>query len=122
MDPKLSVACTAGIRLHGGWFAACTSQLCVAHTGSHACPLAGRKFCMKRSHYLSLPLQIWTYDPQNNKLRPENVKLGNLQRQFRSLEVDEQDRFAYAGSTSGDVLQVGCCACSQPLQDFPASG
>lgn len=51
-------------------------------------------------------LQIWTYDQQNNKLWPENVKLGNLQRQFRSLEVDEQDRFAYAGTTSGDVLQV----------------
>jgi hypothetical protein len=53
-------------------------------------------------------LQIWTYDQQNNKLWPENVKLGNLQRQFRSLEVDEQDRFAYAGTTSGDVLQVRC--------------
>lgn len=53
-----------------------------------------------------LSRQIWTYDQQNNKLRPENVRLGNLQRQFRSLEVDEQDRFAYAGSTSGDVLQV----------------
>jgi hypothetical protein len=53
-----------------------------------------------------LHTQIWTYDQQNNKLRPENVKLGNLQRQFRSLVVDEADRFAYAGSTSGDVLQV----------------
>jgi hypothetical protein len=58
-----------------------------------------------------LCLQIWTYDQQNNKLRPENVKLGNLQRQFRSLEVDEQDRFAYAGSTSGDVLQVRMHLC-----------
>jgi hypothetical protein len=42
----------------------------------------------------------------NNKLRPEDVKLGNLQRQFRSLVVDQQDRFAYAGSTTGDVMQV----------------
>jgi hypothetical protein len=50
--------------------------------------------------------QIWTYDAANNKLRPEGVKLGNLQRQFRSLEVDAQDRYAYAGTTSGDVLQV----------------
>ena len=62
---------------------------------------------------MPLQLQIWTYDQQNNKLRPENVKLGNLQRQFRSLEVDEHDRFAYAGSTSGDVLQVRCLTQSQ---------
>ena len=51
-------------------------------------------------------MQIWTYDQQNNKLRPENVKLGNLQRQFKSLVVDRQDRFAYVGSTSGDVMQA----------------
>lgn len=51
-------------------------------------------------------LQIWEYDQPNNKLRTENVRLGNLQRQFRSLEVDEHDRYAYAGSTTGDVLQV----------------
>ncbi|WIA36861.1 hypothetical protein OEZ86_008112 [Tetradesmus obliquus] len=51
-------------------------------------------------------LQIWTYDRANNKLRPEDVKLGNLQRQFRSLVIDQQDRFAYAGSTTGDVMQV----------------
>lgn len=43
----------------------------------------------------------------NNKLRPEDVKLGNLHRQFRSLVVDQQDKFAYAGSTTGDVMQVG---------------
>lgn len=52
-------------------------------------------------------LQIWTYDRANNKLRSEDVKLGNLQRQFRSLALDQQDKFAYVGSTSGDVMQVG---------------
>jgi cilia- and flagella-associated protein 52 len=51
-------------------------------------------------------LQVWTYDAENNKLRPEDVRLGNLQRQFRSILIDAQDRFAYAGSTSGDVMQV----------------
>lgn len=49
---------------------------------------------------------MWTYDAANNKLRPEDVRLGNLQRQFRSIVVDAADRFAYAGSTSGDVMQV----------------
>lgn len=53
-------------------------------------------------------LQIWTYDAPNNKLRSEDVKLGNFQRQFRSLVVSQQDKFAYVGSTSGDVMQV-CC-------------
>eukprot|EP00878_Enallax_costatus_P038121 GHUV01043278.1.p1 GENE.GHUV01043278.1~~GHUV01043278.1.p1 ORF type:complete len:223 (+),score=51.96 GHUV01043278.1:1178-1846(+) len=51
-------------------------------------------------------LQIWTYDRANNKLRTEDVKLGNLQRQFRSLVIDSQDQFAYVGSTSGDVMQA----------------
>jgi hypothetical protein len=64
------------------------------------------KACELPVWLLCAHLQIWTYDQQNNKLRPENVKLGNLQRQFRSLEVDELDQFAYAGTTSGDVLQV----------------
>jgi hypothetical protein len=49
----------------------------------------------------------WRCCRANNKLRPEDVKLGNLQRQFRSLVIDQQDKFAYAGSTTGDVMQVG---------------
>lgn len=43
----------------------------------------------------------------NNKLVPQDAQLGQLQRMIRSLTVDSSDAFVYAGTTSGDVLQVG---------------
>jgi hypothetical protein len=43
----------------------------------------------------------------NNKLVPQDVQLGQLQRMVRSLTVDAEDKFVYAGTTTGDVLQVG---------------
>jgi hypothetical protein len=46
----------------------------------------------------------------NNKLRPSETQLGHLQRIFKSLAVDPTDTFAYCGTTSGDVLQVGTWA------------
>lgn len=52
-------------------------------------------------------MHVWRYDATNNQLWSEPVKLGNLQRQFRSLELDAADSFCYAGTTSGDVMQVG---------------
>lgn len=52
-------------------------------------------------------LHVWEYDEVNNKLRPHAVKLGNLQRSFNCLAVSPTDDYAYCGTTSGDVLQVG---------------
>ncbi|GBF88745.1 flagellar associated protein [Raphidocelis subcapitata] len=52
-------------------------------------------------------LRVWTYDSANNKLVPQDAQLGQLQRMVRSLTVDADDAFVYAGTTSGDVLQVG---------------
>ena len=49
----------------------------------------------------------------NNKLRPSETQLGHLQRIFKSVAVDSSDTFAYCGTTSGDVLQVGsACVCA----------
>ena len=49
----------------------------------------------------------------NNKLVAEEAQLGQLQRQIRSLAIDAEDKFAYAGTTSGDVLQVSAVNGSQ---------
>ncbi|KAI8467381.1 MAG: flagellar associated protein [Monoraphidium minutum] len=52
-------------------------------------------------------LRLWTYDSANNKLVAQEAQLGQLQRMIRTLTVDADDGFAYAGTTSGDVLQIG---------------
>lgn len=52
-------------------------------------------------------LALWEYDKPNNKLRKHDAQLGQLQRVFNSLTIDSADRYAYCGSTTGDVLQVG---------------
>eukprot|EP00983_Pelagomonas_calceolata_P029334 919038-Pelagomonas_calceolata.AAC.2 len=52
-------------------------------------------------------LHVWEYDRANNKLRPQEAALGQLQRAFKSITVDNRDQYAYCGTSSGDVLQVG---------------
>jgi hypothetical protein len=51
-------------------------------------------------------LIVWKYDKPNNKLRPNDVQLGQLQRIFKSLTVDCEDKFVYCGTSTGDILQV----------------
>lgn len=51
-------------------------------------------------------LHVWEYDRPNNKLRPQEAQLGQLQRIFRTICIDSRDQFAYCGTTTGDVLQV----------------
>ncbi len=52
-------------------------------------------------------LNMWTYDGVNNKLRPTEATLGTLKRVFRTVSIDASDTYAYCGTTTGDVLQVG---------------
>lgn len=51
-------------------------------------------------------LHLWEYDRPNNKMRPQEAQLGQLQRMFRSVTIDEQDKFAYCGTTTGDIMQI----------------
>ncbi|MEW5298669.1 MAG: hypothetical protein WDW36_001762 [Sanguina aurantia] len=51
-------------------------------------------------------LTMWEFDRPNNKLRPHEAQLGQLQRLCRTITIDSNDQFAYVGTTSGDVLQV----------------
>ena len=52
-------------------------------------------------------LIVWQYDQDNNKLRQTEATLGQLQRIFKTVSIDRSDEFAYCGTTTGDVLQVG---------------
>ena len=51
-------------------------------------------------------LHVWEYDKPNNKLRPQEAQLGQLQRIFKTICIDSYDKFAYCGTSTGDILQV----------------
>jgi len=54
----------------------------------------------------SYNLHVWDYDKFNNKLKPHDVQLGQMQRVFSALSIDDEDEFVYCGTQTGDVLQV----------------
>ncbi|KAL6756928.1 WD40-repeat-containing domain protein [Haematococcus lacustris] len=51
-------------------------------------------------------LHSWEYDKPNNKLRPQEAQLGQLQRIFKTVCIDSRDNYAFCGTTTGDVLQI----------------
>ena len=55
----------------------------------------------------SKTLRIWEVDTHNRKIRPQECDLGQLKRDVRCILIDDNDEFLYAGTTSGDILQVG---------------
>jgi hypothetical protein len=59
---------------------------------------------MTGGHY---NLLIREYDMGNTKLRHTDVNMGQLRRIFNTITIDHDDAFAYCGTTTGDILQVG---------------
>jgi hypothetical protein len=51
-------------------------------------------------------LHIWQLDRAMRKLTKVSVQLGLCRRNFTTLDISKDDRFLYAGSTSGDVAEV----------------
>jgi len=51
-------------------------------------------------------MRVWRFELGNRKLWPTDVSWGNLQRIVTTLTVDDSDDFVFAGSTTGDLLQV----------------
>ncbi|XP_063681556.1 cilia- and flagella-associated protein 52-like [Bolinopsis microptera] len=51
-------------------------------------------------------LRIWDVDRPNRKIRPQECDLGQLKRDVRCILIDSTDEFLYAGTTSGDILQI----------------
>ena len=53
-------------------------------------------------------LYVWQLDRVARKLTKISVQLGQCRRNFTALAISEDDRFMFVGSTSGDVVEVGC--------------
>ncbi len=51
-------------------------------------------------------LTVWEYNIPGNKLVPHEVQLGQMRRIVTCLDIDQDDRYMYCGTTTGDVLQV----------------
>lgn len=51
-------------------------------------------------------LRVWDIDYQNRKINPTDVNLGNIRREVTTIAVEAADRYAYCGTTSGDVLCI----------------
>eukprot|EP01062_Namystynia_karyoxenos_P031385 TRINITY_DN2327_c0_g1_i4.p1 TRINITY_DN2327_c0_g1~~TRINITY_DN2327_c0_g1_i4.p1 ORF type:complete len:664 (+),score=248.70 TRINITY_DN2327_c0_g1_i4:80-1993(+) len=51
-------------------------------------------------------LRVWDVDTVNRKIHPTDVNLGNLKRTVRNVVVEPNDRFAYCGTSTGDLLCV----------------
>ena len=51
-------------------------------------------------------LRVWAFDLANRKIRPADCQLGQLKRVINSISIDEEDKFMYCGTATGDLLQV----------------
>jgi len=49
---------------------------------------------------------VWQFDLPNKKLRASPANLGQLRRITTNLSIDEDDKVVYAGTTTGDILQI----------------
>jgi len=51
-------------------------------------------------------VQILTVDKENKKISSIDVNFGNMKRQFTCVCIDPSDTFCYAGTKTGDVLEI----------------
>ena len=51
-------------------------------------------------------MQVWDFDPYNRKIHKHDCNLGKIRRNVRSITIDDRDEIIYAGTSSGDLLQV----------------
>ncbi|KAH9586177.1 WD40 repeat [Trypanosoma melophagium] len=51
-------------------------------------------------------LRVWTVDLADRKMSAEDVSMGNIRRSITTIAVESTDRYAYCGTTSGDVLCI----------------
>jgi len=51
-------------------------------------------------------LRVWDIDYQNRKINPVDVNLGNMRREVKTIAIEATDRYAYCGTSSGDVVCI----------------
>lgn len=51
-------------------------------------------------------IQIITIDKANKKIKSLDVNFGNIKRIFTCAIIDQNDEYAYCGTSTGDVLEI----------------
>lgn len=51
-------------------------------------------------------LSVWILDTNRNKIRPEKVNLKKIKRDITSVVIDPEDKYAFCGTTTGDIVKV----------------
>uniref|UniRef100_A0A3Q1HE97 Cilia- and flagella-associated protein 52 n=1 Tax=Anabas testudineus TaxID=64144 RepID=A0A3Q1HE97_ANATE len=51
-------------------------------------------------------LSVWELDLPNRKIRPTECQTGKLKRIVKCIEISEDDRFIFCGTTSGDIMKI----------------
>ncbi|XP_056136511.1 cilia- and flagella-associated protein 52 [Lampris incognitus] len=54
----------------------------------------------------SCTLRVWELDVPNRKIRPTECRTGYLKRVVKCIEITEDDKFFFCGTTSGDIMKV----------------
>jgi len=49
---------------------------------------------------------IWTVNAEKKSISRDKIVMANLKRDFTSIELDEDDKFAYAGTKTGDIIFI----------------
>jgi hypothetical protein len=49
---------------------------------------------------------IWNVNAEKKSISSEKINMGNLKRDFSSIVLDEDDKYAYAGTKTGDVIFI----------------
>jgi WD40 repeat protein len=52
-------------------------------------------------------IQILTIDVVNKKIVPIECNMGNIKRNYTSLMIEPSDTYAYCGTKTGDIIEVG---------------
>eukprot|EP00794_Sanderia_malayensis_P009374 gene9374-10361_t len=51
-------------------------------------------------------IRVWEIDAANRILRPTDCNMGQLKRIVKCIQVSDDDKFMFCGTTSGDILQI----------------
>ncbi|CAG5947586.1 cilia- and flagella-associated protein 52 [Menidia menidia] len=51
-------------------------------------------------------LRVWELDLANRKIRPTDCNTGKLKRIVKCIEISEDDKFIFCGTTSGDIMKI----------------
>lgn len=59
----------------------------------------------------SYNLRVWSLDVEHRKIRPTDVNIAQLKRVFTCVTIDDDDSHMYAGTVTGDILQINLMRC-----------